>query len=155
MLAVAAAALAVDVATKAAAATWLADGPVRLGPLVSLRLVHNRGVAFGAASAVPAPLLVGVTAAVAVAVVVLAWRGELGAAPLSAGLVVGGAVANVADRATGGSVIDFLDVGRWPTFNIADVFLVAGIGMLFLRASGSGKPRTYVGPANPPENSWN
>ena len=133
MLAVAVAALAVDVATKAAAATWLADGPVRLGQLVSLRLVHNRGVAFGVAAAAPTPVVVAVTAAVAVVIAVLAWRGELGV-PVAAGLVVGGAVANVADRLTAGSVVDFLDVGRWPTFNLADVFLVAGITMLVLTA---------------------
>jgi signal peptidase II len=143
MLAVAAAALAVDVATKTAAATWLADGPVRLGPLVSLRLVHNRGVAFGVAAAAPTPVVVGLTAAVAAVIATLAWRGELGA-PVAAGLVVGGAVGNVADRLTAGSVVDFLDVGRWPTFNLADVFLVAGLAMLFLaagtRRSGSAVP---------------
>jgi len=35
-------------------------------------------------------------------------------------------------------VVDFLDVGRWPTFNLADVFLVAGIAMLIL---GAGRDR--------------
>jgi len=142
MLTVAAAAVAVDVMTKLAAATWLADRPVRLGRLVSLRLVHNRGVAFGVAAAAPTPAVVAVTAGVAVLIAVLAWRGELGA-PVAAGLVVGGAVANVADRLTAGSVVDFLDVGRWPTFNLADVFLVAGIGMLVFTA-GTQRPGSDV-----------
>lgn len=47
-----------------------------------------------------------------------------------AGLIAGGALANVADRATGGTVVDFLDIGRWPTFNLADVFLLTGIALL-------------------------
>ena len=51
-------------------------------------------------------------------------------------VVVGGALANVADRATGGSVVDFLDVGRWPTFNLADVFLLTGIALLLFNGSG-------------------
>lgn len=130
-------ALAVDIATKAAAAAWLADGPVQLGPLLTLRLVRNRGLAFGVAAAAPTPVVLAVTAAVALTIAVLAWRGGLGA-PLPAGLIVGGALANVADRATGGSVVDFLDVGRWPTFNLADVFLVAGMAILLVAAGREG-----------------
>ncbi len=121
--------LALDIVTKVAAVTWLADGPVRLGPLLTLRLVHNSGIAFGVAAAAPAPVVLGVTAAIAGAIAVMAWRGGLGA-PFPAGLIVGGALANVADRATGGSVVDFLDVGRWPTFNVADVLLLTGIALL-------------------------
>lgn len=122
-------AVAVDVAAKVAAVTWLADGPVRLGSLLTLRLVHNHGVAFGVAAAAPAPVVMTLTGAIAAAIAVLAWRGALGA-PFPAGLIVGGALANVADRALGGSVVDFIDVGRWPTFNLADVFLVTGICLL-------------------------
>jgi len=102
--------------------------------------VHNRGIAFGVAAAAPALLVLAVIAAIAVLIAGLAWRGGLGA-PVPAGLVVGGALANVADRASGGSVVDFLDVGRWPTFNLADVFLVAGIAMLLVTA-GRGTPST-------------
>lgn len=113
----------------------MVDGPVELGPLLTLRLVRNSGVAFGVGAAAPAPVVIGVTAVVAAGITVLALRGQLGA-PIPAGLVVGGALANVADRATGGNVVDFLDVGRWPTFNLAGVFLVTGIAMLMLMGSG-------------------
>lgn len=126
-------AVALDTASKTAAVAWLADGPVELGPLLTLRLVHNSGVAFGIGAAAPAAVVLALTAAVAALIGVMAWRGGLGG-PLPAGLIVGGALANVADRATGGSVVDFLDVGRWPTFNLADVFLVTGIAMLVLTA---------------------
>lgn len=149
------AALAVDIGSKVAAAAWLADGPVEMGPLLTLRLVHNSGVAFGVGAAAPTPVVLGVTAVVAAVIGTMAWRGGLGA-PLPAGLVVGGALANVADRATAGSVVDFLDVGRWPTFNLADVFLVAGIAMLVLTAGrdGTADPGTDVVPETTQESSW-
>lgn len=155
MAAAALAALAVDIASKIGALAWLADGAVELGPLLTLRLVHNAGVAFGVGAAAPAPVVLGLTAAVAAVIGVMAWRGGLGA-PLPAGLVVGGALANLVDRATAGTVVDFLDIGRWPTFNLADVFLVAGIAMLVLTAGrdGTADPGTDVVPETTQESSW-
>ncbi|HAS09045.1 MAG TPA: lipoprotein signal peptidase, partial [Acidimicrobiaceae bacterium] len=47
-----------------------------------------------------------------------------------AGLLLGGAVANLVDRLIGGTVVDFLDLGWWPSFNLADVALVVGCGLL-------------------------
>nr|WP_246535913.1 signal peptidase II [Nocardioides aquaticus] len=52
------------------------------------------------------------------------------------GAVLGGAVANVIDRARDGVVTDYLHTGWWPTFNLADTFLVTGflvIAMLQFR----------------------
>ena len=40
--------------------------------------------------------------------------------------MIGGAVANVVDRARDGVVTDYLHTGWWPTFNLADTFLVTG-----------------------------
>jgi signal peptidase II len=49
------------------------------------------------------------------------------------GLFLGGAVANFVDRLPDGRVTDFLDVGigayRWPTFNLADSFIVLGVAI--------------------------
>lgn len=59
------------------------------------------------------------------AIAVAAWRGWI-AGPIPSGLVLDGAVANLADRLHGGSVIDLFDLGWWPTFNAADVFVVGG-----------------------------
>lgn len=140
-------ALGLDIASKMAAVAWLDDGPIRLGTLLTLRLVHNAGIAFGVARGAPGPVVLGATAVVAVTVAALAWRGVLGS-PLPAGLITGGALANVIDRATGGSVVDFLDVGRWPTFNMADVFLVGGIALLVLRP-GQSEPGAALAPPLP------
>jgi signal peptidase II len=134
LVASAAIALVIDVASKMAAVAGLDDGPIRLGPLLTLRLVHNAGIAFGLARGAPDAVVLCATAAVATTVATLAWRGVVGS-PLPAGLVAGGALANVVDRATGGSVVDFLDVGRWPAFNLADVFLVSGIALVLLRSA--------------------
>ena len=125
MLVVAVTSIAIDFSSKLWASSTLRDGPMSLGPL-TLRLVHNRGVAFGVGGFLPASVLVTITGAIAVVIAVVGWRGRLDP-PIAAGLIVGGAVANVADRLTAGSVVDFLDIGRWPVFNLADVTLLTGV----------------------------
>jgi signal peptidase II len=45
---------------------------------------------------------------------------------MALGLVFGGAASNLCDRVTRGAVVDFIAVGRWPTFNVADAAMVAG-----------------------------
>jgi len=72
LAAAALAALAVDIASKVAASAGLADGAVRVGPLLTLRLVHNSGFAFGIGAAAPAALVLAATAAVAVVIGVMA-----------------------------------------------------------------------------------
>ena len=51
-------------------------------------------------------------------------------------LVIGGALGNVIDRARYGAVIDYLDVHafgyHWPAFNVADISIVTGIGLLII-----------------------
>ncbi|MCS5644384.1 MAG: signal peptidase II, partial [Dehalococcoidia bacterium] len=46
------------------------------------------------------------------------------------GLQFGGAIGNITDRFRLGHVTDFIDVGPWPIFNIADSSIVVGIGLL-------------------------
>lgn len=45
------------------------------------------------------------------------------------GLALGGAAANLTDRLALGGVIDFISLGRWPTFNLADVAMVCGVAV--------------------------
>lgn len=49
---------------------------------------------------------------------------------VSMGLILGGAVGNIADRLRLGYVIDFISVGWWPVFNIADSAICVGVAML-------------------------
>lgn len=48
---------------------------------------------------------------------------------LGLGFAVGGATGNLADRLARGSVVDFLAVGRWPLFNLADVAMILGLAL--------------------------
>ena len=133
----AAAVAAVDLSAKAVSEARLADSTVDLG-LIQLQLAYNSGVAFSMGDEFPAGVIVGITAAISVAFAVYAWfraprAGRL--ERLAGGAVIGGAVANVIDRARDGVVTDYLHTGWWPTFNLADTFLVTGcIVMALLHA---------------------
>jgi signal peptidase II len=109
-----------------------------LGP-IGLTLAHNEGVAFGLASGGGAAL-VALTAAALGLVAYLFSRSP--AAPgrwAAVGLLAGGALGNLADRAREGAVTDYVDVLSWPPFNLADVAITAGVLLLawtYLREQG-------------------
>jgi signal peptidase II len=56
---------------------------------------------------------------------------------VSSGLLVGGALGNLADRVRIGAVIDWVDLPLWPTFNLADAAIVAGVLCLVLIPDGT------------------
>ena len=160
LLAVAAGVLALDVVTKLLAVRELTDRePISLlGGLLTLRLVRNPGAAFGMAQGLT---IVFTCVALGVVVVILrvARRLQSGWWAVALGLVLGGALGNLLDRllrspAPGrGHVVDFLELPRWPVFNLADsAIVVAAVLMVGLTArgvpprcgtgrSGSGGPR--------------
>jgi len=47
------------------------------------------------------------------------------------GAALGGAAGNIADRLRHGAIVDFIAIGRCPPFNLADVAIVVGMGLLF------------------------
>lgn len=100
-----------------------------VGPL-DLTLSHNSGVAFGLASG-------GGTRLVIVTVLALAVVGYLFSRDptrpgmwIAAGLLAGGAIGNLADRIRADAVTDYIAVGNWPAFNLADVAVTAGVLLL-------------------------
>jgi signal peptidase II len=108
----------------------LGEGIHVLGPF-TIRHVQNSGIAFGLfANATP---LVIVATAIAVGWM-LAYFARSGSRhpilPVALGLVIGGSVSNLADRVRLGFVTDFLDFRHWPAFNLADSFIVIGVGIL-------------------------
>jgi len=133
--AVAAAAVGADQAAKSLALAGLDDGPIHVVWTLQLRLTFNRGAAFGLGPGL-SPVIVGI--GVAVLVVFLGFSRQAARtrpAVVALGLVVGGALGNLADRLLrdhGGGVVDFLDLGWWPVFNLADVFITFGAGLLIL-----------------------
>jgi signal peptidase II len=129
LVAVATMAATIDLAVKAAAVRWLTV-PVEVRGL-TLRVTGNTGVAFGLGADQPFALVAAVTGLVVAVLLGAAWRGHLGG-PAPAGLIVGGGVANFADRLVGGRVVDVFDLGWWPVFNLADVAIVSGIVLLVI-----------------------
>jgi signal peptidase II len=130
LLGAAAATLAVDLLTKVVASALLPGRPVHLAGPLYLRLVHNPGVAFGLGDDAPAALLLLITGAVVAALARAAWYGRVGPT-IPAGLILGGAAANLIDRAHAGTVIDMFDL-TW--LNVADIGITAGAALLMLRS---------------------
>lgn len=134
--AMAAAVAAIDLGVKAWAETSL-DAPVALGP-VDLRLAYNPGVAFSIGAGAPGWLVVALTASITLAVAVFAWRAAAGPATpglVALALILGGASANLVDRAPDGVVTDYLYSTWFPTFNLADTAIVIGTALLFLASA--------------------
>jgi signal peptidase II len=135
-LALAAAASAVVVAdqvTKAIARAELTQGasvPVIDGVLWLTR-VQNTGAAFGM---FPGGRWLFVATALvvlgAVTWVVLRERPRGRLAWVALALVTGGTIGNLIDRVLAGGVTDFLDLGWWPVFNVADIALDTGVALI-------------------------
>ena len=123
-----------DQATKQLVVASLGRGEHRnifLG--LDLTYVRNKGVAFGALGGGGALVTALTVGAVALLAVYFAFNTERRYLWLPFGLVAGGALGNLADRAREGAVIDFLDPILWPAFNMADVSIVVGIlGLLYV-----------------------
>ena len=140
--AVALAAAAADQFTKHIVASELALGDETkvLGPL-SIHHVQNSGIAFGLfASATP--IVIVLTAfAVGWMLLFFARSGTRHAVlPVALGLVIGGSVSNLVDRVRLGHVTDFLDLEFWPAFNLADTFIVVGVGILLVALFAADHP---------------
>jgi signal peptidase II len=126
------AAVAGDQVTKHVVRTSLrVDESVRvLGPF-TIHRVQNSGIAFGLFSSATAVVTVLTAAAVGWMVVFFARSGSRHPVlPAALGLLIGGSLSNLVDRVRLGHVTDFLDVGWWPSFNLADSFIVIGVAIL-------------------------
>jgi len=95
--------------------------------------VNNDGIAFGlfpGRQEAIAVLTVVALSAIAIALAGLVSRNPLVAA--GAGLLVGGSLGNLIDRLIHGSVTDFIDLTRWPAFNLADCGITVGAILIVL-----------------------
>ena len=119
-----------DVVTKVWARDALADGAVDLG-WVALRLAENPGVAFSLGADAPAWIVSTVTTLAVVVLAVMAVRGTLHP-PAAAGFLLGGGLGNLLDRLQDGTVTDMIDFGWFPSFNVADIALNVGVGLVLL-----------------------
>ena len=108
---------------------------IELLPFLALVKGWNRGVAFGLfSSADSANLVFSLATALALVVVLYLSRRADTMARLGYGLIFGGGLANLVDRAVFGGVLDFIDLHagglHWPAFNVADLAITIGVIVL-------------------------
>ena len=157
LYAVAAGALLLDQLSKA----WVEHAlsgrpPIRVIPgVLSLTYTTNSGGAFGFGESAPW-LFAAATIVVSAVIVVVSTRPVRSWIAVSLGLILGGALGNLADRVAtgpgfGGRVTDFIDLQVWPIFNFADTAIVLGAAILaiasFDGADDHAQPSEASGPA--------
>ncbi len=143
-------------ASLALGESWPADG--------FFRISHgtNSGSAFGLFRDQTSILTI--ASIFAIGFIIYYYRAQSVRRPLTrftVGLLLGGALGNLVDRLRMGEVVDFIDVGPWPVFNLADSSIVVGMALLVasvvltgggtrdeehVEADASGDP----GPSGPP-----
>ena len=113
------------------------------------RITHtfNTGSAFGLFQDQNTPLIW--VSVIGIAILVLIYRSQrfpTGLLRLSLGLQIGGAVGNLVDRVRLKHVTDWVDIGPWPVFNLADASIVSGLAILawlFIIAEQSSKRKAW------------
>lgn len=129
-----------DQLTKAVVVASIDRGDaVEVLPFLDLVHVKNEGIAFGFLGDGSKELVLIVTLVALLAVMGwFAWNPARPWAWLAIGLLAGGAIGNLVDRAARGGVVDFIDLPAWPSFNVADVAITAGAFILALSAFAAG-----------------
>ena len=125
----------------------IGDATATIGPF-SIHHVQNSGIAFGLFAHSTTAVIVLTGAAVTAMLVFFSRQAQRHPLlPVALGLVIGGSVANLIDRVRLGHVTDFLDFAYWPAFNLADTFIVVGVGLLFASFVASDKKSPRLGTA--------
>lgn len=132
--------VAVDQVTKQLAIASVERGDqVKVFFGLDIANTRNTGVAFGAfdGGGLVVAILIGVSLTLLVGY--FALHRDMPWLWLPVGLLLGGALGNLADRARDGAVIDFIDPVGWPAFNVADACIVVGVFALLWLVEG--RPR--------------
>ena len=132
--------VALDQITKQLAATNVErGGEVSVFPGLEISNTRNSGVAFGVFQdgGTIVAVLIGVSLALLIGYFLrhsdVPWMW------LPVGMLLGGALGNLADRAREGAVIDFIDPVAWPAFNVADSCIVVGVFLLLWVVEGGAR----------------
>jgi len=131
--------------TKIAALNMLELGQsIKVIPgILRITLVLNDGAAFGLFKG-RSVFFVFISLAVIIAIVAYLVKSRRldRSISIGLGLILGGALGNLADRIAFGKVVDFIDFGIWPVFNIADSCITIGAAMIILTTLLSSKFKT-------------
>ena len=129
----------VDQLTKRWAVGAAADGPIDLFWTLRIKVTENTGMAFSQARGW-GPLIGLAAIAIVIALLVVVGRTPGRLNWVGVGLIVGGAVGNLMDRAVRspgwlrGGVVDFIDLQWFPVFNVADMAINVGAAIVILTA---------------------
>jgi signal peptidase II len=128
-----------DQLTKSIVRSSLALGESRqvMAGILDITNARNKGVAFGALAGGGAVVAALTGLALGALVVYFVMRSNTPHLWLPVGLLLGGALGNLADRARMGSVTDFIDPRLWPAFNVADACVVCGVLILLWVIEGA------------------
>lgn len=125
--------VAIDQLTKAVIVSAIGPGSPDFqvavgGGWVALEYAENRGAAFGLFSTLT-PVLIALSVSILVGVLIYFFRtpNPTRAEVISVGAIAGGALGNLVDRVRLGYVVDFVAIGPWPNFNIADSAITLGV----------------------------
>ena len=131
-------ALSIDQITKAvviANQAALASG-ISVVPGFNLVMHRNDGVSFGLLGGAPRWGLIVLSLAICLWLAFMLVRSHCSIETLGYGAIIGGALGNITDRLRHHAVTDFLDFyigsAHWPAFNMADVFVIGGVGLLLI-----------------------
>jgi signal peptidase II len=145
-LGAAAVVVALDQLTKHWALSALADGPIDLVGSLRLNLVFNDRAAFSLGGGGNTTVIASIGIVLVAVLLTMGLRAERRGWALGLGILLGGALGNLTDRAfragdgfLGGRVVDMVDVQWWPVFNLADAALWVGIGVLVLDTWRAGR----------------
>jgi signal peptidase II len=99
----------------------------------SISRVNNEGIAFGLFPG--RQEAIAVLTVVALSAIAIALAGRVSRNPMvaaGAGLLVGGSLGNLIDRLAHGAVTDFIDLARWPAYNVADCGITIGAVLIVI-----------------------
>lgn len=132
--------IALDQLVKVIVRATITPGEV-IDVLPGIDFVHtiNTGIAFSLFSGSTGVIAVLTLVAIAViAIVLVAYAGQHRLVPIGGGLLLGGSIGNLIDRISRDGVTDFIAIGPWPPFNIADIGVTLGAILLVLALIFSG-----------------
>lgn len=109
------------------------QGRVELLPFISISLEKNSGIAWS----IPIPPIILIPLSLILLVIipylaVTSLNLEKKLSQIALCLLIGGGAGNVIDRILHGYVVDYISVGLWPVFNLADAFLTIGIFIILI-----------------------
>ncbi len=133
-----------DRLSKFLALRYLLEGSIEVFPSLNLELTFNRGISFGLFQGASITLYFGIF--LLTVLVIYGWvvysmnEHKSGKSIIPHTLIFAGAISNLMDRFLYMGVVDFIDcyIGsyHWPTFNIADVFIVVSIFFIIVKDFG-------------------